>query len=181
MSESNIPYNYPLRESTAVIIMRILGLQAVVGLSGILLVGLLVFLIEGAEAVRQLPTYLLAIMIILQLVNALFLTLIILNWSSTVYRITPNEIAIQSGIYNIRRSVYRTERIESVNVEQSFLGKLFNYGTIKFYNPVLKEDVNLANVPDPNVYSEVIKRTESKEEIRFLPSRNGDDYRDRIV
>lgn len=175
MTSEKIPYNYPLRESTTVVVLRIVLTQLVIGLSG-LLINAALFLFLGPDSeVVSLPTAVGISTLALQTIDGLVLIAIVMHWATTTYQITPEEIIIQRGIFYMQRLVYKTARIESVNVYQTFLGKLFNYGTIKFYNPVLKEDVYLQNIPEPHVYSEVIKRTESKEAIRFLPPRHDED------
>ncbi len=64
---------------------------------------------------------------------------------------------------------YACNFVEGAKVEQSFLGLLFNYGTIELYDPALKEQVYLLNIANPKKYSEIIQDIVSKEKNKSMP------------
>ena len=83
----------------------------------------------------------------------------------------PYEIIEENGIIRIVETAFSTERIETVKVSQNLWGRIFNYGTLIVYNPVLKADLTLFNIPAPYKYAEIIESREAKETVRFFPKR----------
>jgi len=59
----------------------------------------------------------------------------------------------------MREDAYSLKQISSTTLNQEFLGRLFNYGTIRIYSPILKQDYYLINVHKPN---EIIKTLEDE-------------------
>ena len=66
-------------------------------------------------------------------------------------------------------------------MNQSFIGKLFNFGTIKFFSPVLKQEYFLTNVSNPinlkNAIEDLVdsEKSERSKKIReeIIPIRGG--------
>lgn len=158
MSKPNVSYSEPLRQSVFVVVLKICLLQLLVGLMGILTVITLGWLIES----RGLLTSLLGIAsIIYQTLDAVILVTLILQWLHTSYIITPDEIIINRGIFNVQTTRYKTDSIVEVKVKQSFLGKLFNYGTLVFHDPSYDQDVIIVDIPQPHRWSEIIRQIKS--------------------
>ena len=165
-------HNYTVHQSISLMTLRIFTLQCIIGLVGILIdVGLYWLFIS-----EQSPTALFLADAIanigLQTLDGALLIILILQWSHTTYVITPDEIIMHQGILHARKTTYKTDKIESINVEQSLFGRLFNYGTIKFYSPALTENIYLMNISDPLHYSEVIEKSKGKEGVSYLPRRS---------
>lgn len=156
-------FYYRLQESKAYLALRLLALQAVVALVGVAInLGFAstpdledpIFLASGLSVAH----------IILQAVNALVVVLLIINWLHGVYIITSQEVVVQGGLVAVGRTVFKAEKIESINVQQSLLGGLFNYGTITFYSPLLKEEVRIKNISDPIKYASALENTQISSE-----------------
>ncbi|MDB5161270.1 MAG: Membrane-flanked domain [Candidatus Saccharibacteria bacterium] len=157
MEYNSRSHGEPLRESIFVLTERVLLLQLIVGLASILINLALVLLISTGASSSFLIIALSLGNIIVQTLDALVLIYLVLQWVNTSYVIKPDEIIVRRGITHIRTSVYKTERIESVAVEQSLLGKLLNYGTLKFHDPYVKEDIYVANITNPHKYADIAK------------------------
>jgi uncharacterized membrane protein YdbT with pleckstrin-like domain len=114
---------------------------------------------------------LIIISIAIQIVNLILITLRVLSWINKYYIFTPEEIIIHTGILNTRKTEYKLEQLETVVIEQSLWGKIFNYGTLRIYNPILKGDVYITSVPEPEKYLEILRKFEKGERIALLPKR----------
>lgn len=90
----------------------------------------------------------------------LFILYLFFQWAGTTYFITKKHIIKRVGIINSREEVFHFENIRSIVVNQSFLGKLFNYGDIELktsasggYQAVL----TLTSIDRPHKYETLLK------------------------
>jgi membrane protein YdbS with pleckstrin-like domain len=160
VADTPITYSQPLRQSIAVVALRIGLLQVVVGILGVLTISILGWLIDS----RALLVNLLGIAsIIYQTADAALVIIIVLQWLHTSYVITPQEVIITKGILNLQTTRYKSDKIVGVKIKQSFLGKLFNYGTLIFHSNDFDQDASIVNIPDPYRWSDIIRQIKSKE------------------
>lgn len=162
-------YSYPIRTSTAIVVTRVITTQLF--LAVISLVVTLPIVTFTPVISKYLPILMLyaCITLVIQTINMLVIVTIFLRWISTIYIIRQNEIITQSGIWSIQEHHFATEHTQRVTLKQSLWGKLFNFGTVEVYNPVLGEHLDLCDIPQPKLYASVLKRFESKETIKFVP------------
>jgi uncharacterized membrane protein YdbT with pleckstrin-like domain len=159
MSDDNSKPNVLLHESTYSFAFKILVLQLVAALSLSLVTVFLFFLIPPSGGSNtQLTTALIITSICLQTLDAVLLIYLVLRWRNTQYVIMPDEIAIHQGILSAHTTIHKINNIEAVEVNQSLLGKLFNYGTISFFSPSLNTRVAISNVSNPQQYAGIIKQ-----------------------
>jgi hypothetical protein len=45
-----------------------------------------------------------------------------------------------------------------MTISQNILQKIFNFGSIRLFNPVLKEEIYISNVPEPHKYGSIIQQ-----------------------
>lgn len=83
-------------------------------------------------------------------VQIVFITYIVLEWSNNTYLIRDNEIIHRRGVFNLKEDTYSLRNVEALTLEQGFIGKIFNFGTIHFYSPVLKQEYYIENVSAPS-------------------------------
>jgi len=98
--------------------------------------------------------------VIIQVINLYFLVVVVLSWVNEYYILNPKEVVIKKGIISSRSTTYEFANLQSMTVRQSFWGRIFNYGTIKLYNPVLRADVYLTNISNPEKAGAIIQRTQ---------------------
>ncbi len=171
-SNKKIPYSYPIRMSTAIVIVRIIGTQFFIS---VLTLFITLPLVAFKETIDQyIPIIMLYsfLMLCFQMLNMIVIVLIFLRWMRTIYITRENEIIEQKGIWNIKENIYATQRVEEVEVDQSLWGRLWNYGTVKVSNPLLQKDLYLIDIPQPHLYADVIRQSRSKEEIQFIGLKN---------
>ncbi|MBI3261122.1 PH domain-containing protein [Candidatus Berkelbacteria bacterium] len=167
-------FSYPLRTSLILLLIQLSSLQLILGSASLLTRYPLIAIADVINPVMSAGFLYSVLTIGFQLINLIFVIWMVLTWAQTTFIIRPKEIVIHRGIWRITENAYSTERIEEVDVDQSLWGRLFNYGTLRVYNPMLKVDLVLPNIPDPNTYAQVIKRSQSKEIVRFYPKRTGE-------
>lgn len=158
-------YSYYVRQSIVVLITRLLFLGLIAAFAHSLTLAPFVSNLENSFLTALGLTW------AVQLVISAVSLFIVLQWIKTTYVIRPQAITEHRGIITVTEKDYSTERIESVIVQQSIWGKIFNYGTIVVFNPVLKEDLQLIDIPHPFLYARVIGERQSKESVRFFPKR----------
>lgn len=165
---SQIPYSYPIRMSSVIVIFRIIAAQFLIGFTSLLITLPLVAFKETIDVYIPIIILYALIILVLQCFNMISLVIIFLNWLNTIYIIRPDEIVVQKGILHIRENIYPTKRVEEVIVDQGFVGRVFNYGSINVYSPTYKDELVLQDIAQPYTYADVIRRSESKENILFV-------------
>jgi hypothetical protein len=159
MPDDNPAQDRVLRESGTVLALRILFLQLAVGLAGLVINWSFVTAIDPYFHSTWLLTALGFSTVGLQTIDALLLILLVLRWANTAYVIMPDSIVVRFGIWNLRTRTYKLSDAKAVEVQQSFIGKLLNYGSLVLaFSPDFKTQVRLENIPDPHRYNELIKK-----------------------
>lgn len=102
-------------------------------------------------------------------INIVLLISIALRWVSEYSEVSNEGVVKHSGILQKRQKKYACNFVETVTLEQSFLGAIFNYGTIELYDPALKEQIYLENVSNPKKSSEVVQKILIRENGKNTP------------
>jgi len=157
-----------LRESTVLIMLRLIFTEAIFGL-----LLLLVNILSSYLNLYLNTTYFSSLYVIVlaggALINIGIVILIALKWSSQYTEISKEGVIKYSGILHRKEQKYACNFVEGAKLEQSLLGMLFNYGTIELYDPALKEQVYLLNIASPKKYSKIIQDIVSKEKDKPMP------------
>jgi membrane protein YdbS with pleckstrin-like domain len=141
-----------LHEGLVLVIERIVVVQIIVALVSFLIYALLL-------GVANSPGLLFVSFIsaLLQTIDAVLITTIILSWERRSFFITPEEVVVRSGVVNLNEKIYRYEDIDSIELSQDALGKVLNYGSIYFYSQSEKEEVGITNIATPMTYLEIVQ------------------------
>jgi len=98
----------------------------------------------------------------LLLFGKILLTLfIVLEWLNEYYEITPTKIFYRRGIIWRKEDTYnlfwdKSTRITSIGIQQDFLGRIFNYGTLFFYDRGVYKYYYLHYIHNPLRYLEIL-------------------------
>jgi len=98
--------------------------------------------------------YILGILVIAKLVASLALTL---KWVKEYYEIQPTKIVHRKGLFSLKEVIMPIKNVQKVTVSQDFLGKFFNYGTLRLENPMLREVFKMEGISQPIKYAELIE------------------------
>ena len=156
------------RESVVLIIIRLILAEAVFGFS-LLLFSILYSYINSYLNNTDLSTLYFIVLAGVFLINAWVVSFIALKWVSEYTEISKEGAVKHSGILHRKEQTYAYNFVEGATLNQSFLGLLFNYGTIELYDPALKEQVYLLNITNPKKNIEKIQKLVSKKVNRPIP------------
>lgn len=157
-----------LRESVVLIIIRLILTEALFGFS-LLLFSILYSYINSYLNSTDLSTLYFIVLGGAFLINVGMVSLIALKWTSEYTEISKEGVVKHSGILHKKEQKYACNFVEGATLNQSFLGLLFNYGTIELYDPALKEQVYLLNIANPKKNSEKIQKIVSKKANKPMP------------
>ncbi len=90
-------------------------------------------------------------------IEAITMYLLVLQWSCNWYEIFDKEVILRKGLLWKRRRSYSLKNTQSIHVEQSPLGSVFNYGSLILHNPLSKEDIVLKHIPDVQKYANLLR------------------------
>lgn len=78
------------------------------------------------------------------------------DWAGRAYYLAGHHLIERLGLVNNTETTYELSQVKSVVVKQNWLGRHFNYGTIKlsFAGSGVTKDVILRDIHNPNVYKE---------------------------
>ena len=156
------------RESIVIIIIRIIFTEGIFGLSFFLL-NILFFYLNAYLDSTYLSNVYFILLIGGLLINIGIVVLIASKWNSEYTEVSQEGIIKHNGILNRKEQAYACNFVEGAKLDQSFLGVLFNYGTIELYDPAQKEQVYLSNISSPKKYSKIIQSIVAKEKNEPMP------------
>lgn len=121
---------------------------------------LLVSLVNANDAESNIYAFLLSKFGMLSLsffAEAVLLSVLFWQWLSRTYEIRDVEIVRRKGIFLRTIKSHSLRGVQSVTVRQGVLGALFSFGNIILENPLLKREVVLRHIPDPEYYASVLR------------------------
>ena len=99
-----------------------------------------------------------AVKIVLQLYLIVDVTL---SWANSTYILAGKHIIRRRGILHVEEDVFHFDNIRSISINQSFLGKLFNYGDITLKTSAsggYQGDVVMVGIANPKKYEEILNK-----------------------
>lgn len=149
------------RESVFLIGIRLAATQLLFGLIFLLTVSSVSFLNQYFILDNSFSFYLI-FLVLLILVDVAVSLSIILKWHFEYIEITSSAIIKHVGIFYKKEETFACNFIETITLNQSLPGIIFNYGTLELFDPALKEPIYIFNITGPKKYSDVIKKIFSK-------------------
>ena len=104
--------------------------------------------------------------------EAFAMVTIFLQWAYTTFEIKAHELIFRKGVIRRKRTIHSLKNIQLVEVEQGFLGLLFQYGNIRLYNPLLKEEIYMRSVTDPEKYAHALRNALDLDQNTIVPLHN---------
>lgn len=150
-----------LRESVFLIVARLISTEIVFGMLYLFLSLFGSFISSFIDTTSFSSIYYVVVFMIF-ILNLWAVMMIAVKWSSEYAEISQDGVVKHTGIFHKKEQKYACSFIEGVKIEQSFLGSIFDFGTIELYDPALKEQVFLYNINSPKKNSEIIQKIISK-------------------
>jgi uncharacterized membrane protein YdbT with pleckstrin-like domain len=161
---------YIVRSTIYLLIFRLLQIE--IGIAIILVILRVVFITFNTQLEEFIqPKYLyVSLVVIISIFNVYQIVSPILNWLGTLYIIKNGSIIIKRGVFKTSDEILTINNVESVKIHQRFLGKIFNYATLKIHTPIMKTDLVLRNIPNPGKYADYIFKYNSIKASQVLRS-----------
>lgn len=116
-------------------------------------------LFAASPATGLLTTNIMIFIILLLLLTKIVVgVLICLAWVRTYYEIHTERVIHYKGILVMNETIFSTKNVQEIWLTQDVLGKIFNYGTVTLYNPVLREKFHLRGISQASKYCDLIER-----------------------
>lgn len=82
---------------------------------------------------------------------------LVAQWANEGYFLKENELIVRRGIIAKTETAYPYANMQSVTLQQGFIGRLFNYGQISIFIPTLGKDILFSEISNPKEFTEKIK------------------------
>lgn len=99
----------------------------------------------------------LTIFIALGIIKIATSSYVILQWLNEYYEITPDYVVHKKGIIFKKSEQYRLNNVRAMDVEDSFLGEMFNFATITLYDIRLQKYLDMYLIHNPRRYAKVLQ------------------------
>lgn len=174
MTENKIALTYlNVRQSIAILLAKIIFLDLL--LAGVVIIFYFA-LIQGERFIVGLAENIFLFLIIFSLVGfikILITTYVVLQWLFEYYEITPEYVVHRHGIIFRKQEHYSLATIRGMEIKDSFLGQVFNFGTITFYDNYLNKRLDMQLIHNAKRYGKIFKqlqpRIELKEDQVWMP------------
>ena len=86
---------------------------------------------------------------------------IVFRWVGNSYYITEKHLVRHEGILNCLEKIYDLDIVRSISIQQSWLGKVFKYGTVRIEISAsggYTDHVSLVGVGNPQQYEKMLRR-----------------------
>ncbi|MBP7774467.1 PH domain-containing protein [Candidatus Woesebacteria bacterium] len=151
-------YQYhEIRESIWSLASRLFAFELLIGLLGLSFRIPILWLMPNIETGWGTIIIYIIIYLIIQIINVSILVFLILNWYNRTYIFRGKDLLFRWGILSTTDKIFQFDNVEKVTIRQNLLGRIFNYGTIDIYNPLIKEDAYMVSIPNPKHYADVIQ------------------------
>ena len=87
--------------------------------------------------------------IIVGLVGVFVAFTVLLNWHFTIYRLTDKRVENRVGVFGSREEEIALDDVQAVDVDQTIIGTIFNFGTVLVKSAGAQREVDLTNVSNP--------------------------------
>ncbi|MBI4079517.1 MAG: PH domain-containing protein, partial [Candidatus Levybacteria bacterium] len=89
--------------------------------------------------------------VLLLLITKVLLTLyVVLQWVNEYYEITPHKIHHKKGIIWRKEMDFEITHLRSIGIQQGILGRLFNYGSLRFFDWRLQKYFHMYLIHNPH-------------------------------
>lgn len=151
-------YSFTIRHTPVLLVLKILAAELLIALVSFGVRLVLIYLDLNIAFFSFLSLYSI-IIFLLQLLNIYLILFNVFWWVGEYYILNPKEVIMKRGIANTISVTYELANLQSMTIEQSFVERILGYGHIHLFNPVLKEEVILSSIQNPQKYADIIQQT----------------------
>jgi hypothetical protein len=171
-----------IRQSIAILVAKLVTIDLI--FAGITVLSFF-FLIQTANFIQVITIntrLFLTLFLVIGTLKIFFSAYIVLLWLNEYYEITPDYIIHNRGIIFRKSEQYRLDYVRAMDVEDTFLGEIFNFATITLYDIRLNKYLDMYLIHNPRRYAQIIKTLLPQIEIKkdrvrlpFMPKEENTD------
>ena len=168
VDQRNISKTLIIRKSTIVMLLRVILFELLSGVLYVLLrIGLQLIDIQFDSELSLTPIALFKSFLFMtaEITIAVY---VILHWLSNYYALSSKEITYVTGMVSKRENSYSLANVQSVSFEQGLVGRILNYGTVKIFSPVLKQELYMTEVSNPRQIVDHVKDLLIVDKMNFI-------------
>lgn len=148
-----------IRQTPIVLLVRLLFLEFLISIFYVVLRIPKLLIGSGIDQslLSDLNLVTLGAFIFLSVVQMILITMVSLGWANEYYVIKSDGVLHRRGVLTLKEETFSLTNIEALTVEQDIWGRLFNFGSIRFFSPVLKQEYSISNISNPINVKSVIE------------------------
>jgi len=135
-----------------ILITRLVGLDVFITILYLLFRILSTFLqmsIVNSSVIFGISIFGIVFFIVITMIEFIMIAWVILAWANEEWEIKEGVIYHRRGVFKMNEEAYSLQQVGSITMSQDWIGKLFNYGTIRIFSPLLKQEYYLMNLHNP--------------------------------
>jgi membrane protein YdbS with pleckstrin-like domain len=161
-----------IRQNIIFLVFKLLLIEFVLIASYVLLDLPLMLLVDADSSTVEFETqadfYGISLLFILSMIEMIVIIVTVLRWYNSQWEINKDDIIQKKGLISIQESVDSFRNFTGVTVHQGIFGRIFNYGTIKLFNPALDHSITIKNVSSPTKYKNLIAERLPKSDMTLI-------------
>ncbi len=99
----------------------------------------------------------LTLLFILSMIQMVIIIFIVLHWFNSYYEIHADEVVERHGLISIRENTHSFRNFAAISITQGIIGRIFNFGNIKLYHPLLGHSITMKRISAPLKYERMLK------------------------
>ncbi|MEK9176041.1 MAG: hypothetical protein AAB520_01215 [Patescibacteria group bacterium] len=146
-----------IRQSISILITKLIFIDLILA---VIIIGFYFALITGEQLANNLSLHtslFLSAFGALGIIKIFLGCYVVLKWLNEYYEITPEFIVHKTDIIFKKQVNYRIDLVRSINVFDTFIGELLNFGTITLYDVRLNKYLDMYLIHNPRRYAKVLK------------------------
>ncbi len=147
-----------IRQSAVPLILRLIGLLFIIETAFVALLAGSAFLPLAATYHFESTSLLWLLDTVKFLLEIAGIITLVVPWATTTYYLSGDELVKLSGLTRLDEKIYDLQSLKSIELHQSWLGRIFNYGLIQLTlsSSGYSEVVKLTDLQDPKKYERAI-------------------------
>lgn len=146
-----------IRQSISVLLLRLVLIEIFAAVVVILFYLLLITTDIRQGITDTISFFGISLFILLVIGKISLVIFVIVHWLNEYYEITPKEIIYRTGFIFKKEERHSLSHLAKIQIDQSVLGRIFNYGTLKLYNWVLEKNVMIYLIHNPKKYHRILE------------------------
>lgn len=146
-----------IRQSITFLVLRLLLIE-LLSATGIIVFHTVLLTTEIRSLIGEnIIIFNLPLFVVLVIVKTVLSIFVIVQWLNEYYEISTDNIMHRRGLVLRREERHLLEHIGSVKLDQGFLGRIFNFGTLRLFNWTSEKYVYLFLIHNPRKYMQILE------------------------